>query len=228
MIIMKKPERPRYHWWVFSMEVWTLKQATLLLHGLDPNQYRSLKPYARNLPAEYTPLQKTYLVLQQYPWEDYLADYYFPEKGIHPAAVIAVAIEKKLPLPKRLRKTVIERFHRENQAEKMGLEIPTVLAPYMAKFAPEKQKIVHHTRTLGFTARERKNLLRSLGIVIRLWLRDEKSSPRYWYAHRLNASQIAQTILEQAQQMGLPTSGLKSLDRKITEAMALLDTESDD
>ena len=82
--------------------------------------------------------------------------------------------------------------------------------------------------TFGFTARERKNLLRSLGIVIRLWLGDEKHSPRYWYAHQLNAFQIAQTILEQAQQMGLPTPGLKSLDRKITEAMTLLDAESDE
>ena len=40
--------------------------------------------------------------------------------------------------------------------------------------------------------------------------------------------QIAQTILEKAQQMGLPTQGLKSLDRKITEAMALLEAESDE
>ncbi len=225
---MKKSERPQYHWWVFSMEVWTLKQATLLLHGLDPNQHRSLKPYAHNLPSEYTPLQKTYQVLQQYPWEEYLADYYVPEKGIHPVAVIAVAIEKKLPLPKRLRKVVIERFQRENQAQKMGLEIPAVLAPYISDLAPAPPQPKIIQRTFGFTARERKNLLRSLGIVIRLWLRDEKSSPRHWYAHHLNASQIAQTILEQAQQMGLPTQGLKSLDRKITEAMALLAAELDE
>lgn len=225
---MKKPQRPQYHWWAYRMEVWTLKQATLLLHGLDPNQHRCLKPYAHNLPPEYASLQKTYLVLSQYPWEDYLADYYFPEKGIHPIAIISVAIQKKLPLPKRLRKTVIERFQRENQAQMMGIEIPTVLAPYISELAPTQQKMIQYTRTLGFTARERKNLLRSLGIVIRLWVGDEKRSPRYWYAHHLNASQIAQMILEQAQQMGLPTQGLKSLDRKITEAMMLLDTEPDD
>ena len=172
---MKKPERPDYHWWVFSMEVWTLKQATLLLHGLDPNRHRSLKPYARKLPPEYAPLQKTYLVLFQYPWKELLPkEYYYPDKkGIHPVAIISVAIQKKLPLPKRLRKTVMERFTREKQVKTRGLDIPAILAPYLPDLKPPRPKIIIQ-RTSGFTARERKNLLRSLGIVIRLWLGDEK------------------------------------------------------
>ncbi len=180
---MKKPERPDYHWWVFSMEVWTLKQATLLLHGLDPNRHRSLKPYARKLPPEYAPLQKTYLVLFQYPWKELLPKEYYDlgknKKGIHPVAIISVAIQKKLPLPKRLRKAVMERFQREKQVKTRELDIPTILIPYLPDLKPSSPKIIQ--RTLGFTARERKNLLRSLGIVIRLWLGDEKHSPRYRY-----------------------------------------------
>lgn len=222
---MKKRERPNYRWWV-SMEVWTLKQATLLLHGMDPNQYPSLKPYVKDLPPEYAPLQKTYLMLHQYPWEELMPDYYYQGKGIHPAAIVSLALQNKLPLSKRLRKLVIERFHRENQLKQQGVEIKQVFSPYASFIEPLKPKIIQHH--FGFTARERKNLLRSLGILIRLLFADEQSSPRHWYAKRLNSYQTAQTILEKAQQMGISTKGLKSLDRKITEAMAILAAEQDE
>ena len=39
---MENIEKPNYRWWA-KMEVWTLKQAALLLHGMDPHKYRSLK-----------------------------------------------------------------------------------------------------------------------------------------------------------------------------------------
>ena len=39
--------------------------------------------------------------------------------------------------------------------------------------------------------------------------------------------QIMQTIIEKAQKRGINTQGLKSLDRKITEALALLEAEQD-
>ncbi len=208
------------------METWTLKQATLLLHGMDPNQHRSLKPYMKDLPPEYSPLQKTYLVLQQFPWNDFYPDYFYWGKGIHPIAVIYLAIQKKLPLSKRLRKLVVQRFYRENRMEGRHREMRKVLDPYVPPLKPAPTKIVQ--RTFGFTARERKNLLRSLGIVVRLLFGDENTSPRYWYANQFNAYQAAQTILEKAQKIGISTKGLKSLDRKITEALALLEAGEDE
>ena len=57
---------------------------------------------------------------------------------------------------------------------------------------------------------------------------DENSSARYYYANKLNAYQIMQTILEKAKKRGINTKGLKSLDRKITEAMAILEAEQDE
>ena len=221
---MKKRQRPNYLWWV-SMETWTLRQATLLLHGLDPNQHDALKPHTKDLPPEYTRLKKTYLMLQQYPWEQRLPQYYYAGKGIHPVAIISLAIHHQLPLSKRLRKLVVERFHRENQLKKNGMGITKLFTPYLPVIQPSPPKII--SRTLGFTARERKNLLRTLGILIRLLFGDEQSSPRHWYAHQLNAYQTAQTILEKAQRMGISIQGLKSLDRKITEAMAILAAEQE-
>jgi hypothetical protein len=222
---MKKRQRPNYHWWV-NVEIWTLTQATLLLHGLDPNQHKSLKPYAKNLLPEYTKLKKTYLILQQYPWEQRLPQYYYAGKGIHPVAIISLAIHNQLPLSKRLKKLVAERFHRENEQKTKEIDIQQLFSPCFPVTQPSPPKAI--SRTVGFTARERKNLLRCLGILIRISMGDEHTSPRHWYADHLNAYQIAQTILEKAQKMGISTKGLKSLDRKITEAMALLYSEQEE
>lgn len=222
---MKKKPKPHYQWWV-AMETWTFKQATLLLHGLDPHQHRSLNPYAYHLPPEYQPLQKTYVMVSQFPWQQRYPHYYFGNKGIHPVAIIFLAIQKKLPLPKRLRKLVMMRFHRENQLKQHSLEVQAVLLPYTTDFKPPAPPTIIQRR-YGFTPRERKNLLRSLGIVVRLLFSEGQGSPRYWYANHLNASQIAQTILEKAQQQGISTRRLKSLERKITQAMTLLEEEKE-
>lgn len=221
---MQTRAKPNYHWWV-NMETWTFKQATLLLHGLDPNRYPALKPYVYHLPPEYLPLKKTYLVISQFPWRQLYPQYYFENQGVHPVAIIFIALQKRLPLPKRLRKLVIARFHQENQQKQHGLDVQATLLPYATDPKPSPPTIIQ--RRFGFTARERKNLLRSLGIVVRLLFSEEQGSPRYWYANHLNASQIAQTILEKAQQMGIPTQGLKSLDRKITEALTLLEAKNE-
>jgi hypothetical protein len=223
---MENIEKPNYRWWA-KMEVWTLKQAALLLHGMDPHKYRSLKPYVNNLPPEYADLQKTYFVLHQFPWEETYSDYYYRGKGIHPVAIVHLAITQKLPLPKRLKKWVAERFHRETSSETDERDIPSTFAPYASavKYHPPQPTIIQ--KNFGFTARERKNLLRGLGILVLLLFDDENSSPRYFYANKLNAYQIMQTIIEKAQRRGINTKGLKSLDRKITEALALLEAEQD-
>ena len=164
--------------------------------------------------------------MQQYPWEQRLPQYYYAGKGIHPVAIISLAIHNKLPLSKRLRKLVVERFHRETQLKTKEIDIHQLFSLDLPKISPSPPKAM--SCTVDFTARERKNLLRCLGILIRVLIGDEQTSPRHWYADHLNAYQIAQTILEKAQKMGFSTKGLKSLDRKITEAMALLAAEHEE
>lgn len=218
---MKKREKPNYRWWS-NMEAWTFKQATLLLHGLDPNQHRSLKPYAYHLPAEYLPLQKTYLMLSQFPWKQLYPHYYFEDKGIHPVAIVFLAVQKKLPLPKRLKKIIIQRLNEENQHRENESDMQALLSTGMPIHNESSSpKIIQ--RNFGFTARERKNLLRILGILVKILFNEEQNSSRYQYADRLNSYQIAQSILEKAKKMGLSIQGLKSLDRKITEAIAILE-----
>ena len=62
---------------------------------------------------------------------------------------------------------------------------------------------------------------------MKILLNEEQGSSRYHYANRPNAYQIAQSILDKAKKMGISTHGLKSLDRKITEAIAVLKTEGE-
>lgn len=223
---METISKPDYRWWA-RMEVWTLKQASLLLHDMDPHSYRSLKPYVNDLPPQYADLQKTYFALHQFPWEESCREYYYRGKGIHPFAVVHLAISQKLPLPKRLKKLVVERFHREKQMENDGYDIHSTLASEASalKYTLPKPHIIQ--RNFGFTPRERKNLLRALGILVLLMFNDENSSARYYYANKLNAHQIMQTILDRARRRGISTKGLKSLDRKITEAMGILEAEQD-
>ena len=76
---METTSKPDYRWWA-RMEVWTLKQAALLLHSMDPNHYRSLKPYVNDLPLQYAELQKTYFVLHQFPWEEACENIIIEEK----------------------------------------------------------------------------------------------------------------------------------------------------
>ena len=150
-----------------------------------------------------------------------MREYYYRGKGIHPFAIVHLAISQKLPLPKRLKKLVAERFHREIQMENEGHDIHSTFAPYASalSYAPPRPHIIQ--RNFGFTARERKNLLRILGILVLLMFNDENGSARYYYANKLNAYQIMQTILDKARKRGINTRGLKSLDRKITEALAI-------
>lgn len=225
-MMMEKQYRPSYSWWV-RMEVWNFTQATLLLHGLDPNRHPSLQPCAIDFAPQYANLKKTYLMISQFPWKQFYPSYYIRDKGVHPVAIITLAVQKKLPIPKRLKKLVIERFHQEKLLKSKAKDIQDVLAPYSSNIRPPTpRKIIR--RSFGFTQRERKNLLRSLGIVVSILAGDQNSSPRHWHAKQLNASQLAKTIIDTAQKMGLPTKGLKNLNRKITEALMLLKIQEED
>jgi hypothetical protein len=54
----------------------------------------------------------------------------------------------------------------------------------------------------------------------------EKSSPLYQRSKKPNAFQIAQVIIEKARSLGIDSGGLKSIDRKITEALKIIEEEN--
>ena len=115
------------------MEVWTLKQAALLLHGMDPHKYRSLKPYVNNLPPEYADLQKTYFVLHQFPWEETYSDYYYRGKGIHPVCHRAFSHYPKITAAQAFKKMGGGTFSSRNIEIETddSHDIPSTIAPLM-------------------------------------------------------------------------------------------------
>ena len=119
------------------------------------------------------------------------------------------AIKKELPLPHPLRELITKRFADENlNNEKLVLH------------SLEKTK----TNSQTLASRERRTYLKAIGILITL-LMDEKKIPAT-RGQKPSASQLAQIMLEKAENLGLNTEGLKSIDRKITEALELLAEET--
>lgn len=85
--------KPDYKFWA-KKETWSLHQAALLLHGIDPLQNRSLRLTAKNIPPEFNEVLKTYLLLQSVPWRERHTEYYLYGSGAHPIAIIFEADKK--------------------------------------------------------------------------------------------------------------------------------------
>lgn len=224
---MKNRDKPDYKLWA-KKETWSLKEGVLLLHGLDPLKHRSLRPYDREIPPEFEEVQKTYLLMRSVPWRERYPEFYSYSDGLHPIVIIREAGRKEIRVPKLLLKAVNERFKREETEVK---ELPSI---------PKESESVHRepiypykeiqenktTSEPTLTSRERRNLLKTIGILVQMHFAEgQNSSPRYNRGNKLNAYQVAQSILEKAQAMGMETEGMKSLDRKITDALELLEEE---
>lgn len=75
------------------------------------------------------------------------------------------------------------------------------------------------------STRERRSLLKSIGIMALLLSEDSKRSSQFKLNNRPNAFQIAEAVLTKADALGISPEGLKSLDRKIKEALELIAEE---
>lgn len=132
---------------------------------------------------------------------------------MHPVAIICEAVKKDLHVPAVLRKLVAKRYQQEldfrnetnetnNQEEKQSSDQDQELNP-----------------------RERNNYLKVIAVLITLLL-DEKSKSSRNSGSKYSASQISRLITDKAELLGIDTNGLKSFDRKITEALELLNQET--
>lgn len=62
--------------------------------------------------------------------------------------------------------------------------------------------------------------------MVKLLLDTDLGKRAYVRGQKPSAFQITQLLLEKAEALGMETEGLKSMDRKITEALELLAEES--
>jgi hypothetical protein len=75
------------------------------------------------------------------------------------------------------------------------------------------------------SSRERKNLLKAIGILVKLLTDEKGKSTRTKQGEKISSLQISQMMIDKANDLGIQIEGLKSFDRKITEALELLTEE---
>lgn len=194
---------PDYTCWS-KLDTWTLKDAALLLHALDPLEHRQIKFNLREVPNEpvLKEAYKTFLILNNVTRNHRYSD----NTGI-PIEMIYVIIEQKeLPFPKALETLLEARFQR--------------------KFEAEQAAIARHPSNKDISTRERRNFLKQMGLIVNVLM--DARHPRYEFllSKRPNAYNIAQAMLDKAKQLGVETEGLKSCNRKIAEALEFLEEEA--
>lgn len=202
---------PDHEYWS-KMDAWSINQAAFLLHNIDPlhEPIRPIRLSEREVPTPLEPAQKTYAILRKIPWQQRYPNYYIQRSGAHPAAVVFEAIKKDLPLPKALYEAVAKTSEYKYLEKGSNANLPEKAEAYKSV----KQDL---------STRERRNFLKAIGLLVRLHFDKKQNFNRG--DNKLNASQITRSLLDKAEELGLEIEGLKSLDRKITEALELLDEE---
>jgi hypothetical protein len=204
---MFKNQKPNYEWWA-KMDSWNIKESAFLLHDLDPHEYRPIRLAEANLPLRLDEIQKTYWLLQNTRWKEKYP--YHTGKGLHPLAVISEAINKELSPPKELCDLAIKRFGNTNSS--------TVTNSSSEKVIDANEE--------PLSTRERRAFLKAIGLLVKLLLESNLKNRLCVRGEKPSAFQITQLILEKADSLGMEPEGLKSMDRKITEALELLAEES--
>lgn len=213
-----KNNKPDYTFWS-KLEFWKLKDAALLLHDIEPHLYKTLKFPTKDVPADLTEVYKTYLILKDTQLKDYPGVGYSNEAN--PYTIILVAIRKELPLPQELHDLVNTRYQREQELK---------CKSDMSNKSKRKDVIILNNNTnlsnnTPITIRERNNLLKAIGILVKILINDKANAKLFRGDQKPSAYQISQLIIEKAEILGIEPEGLKSFDRKITEALALLNEE---
>ena len=206
--------KPDYKLWS-KLETWSLNQAAFLLHGINPREIQGVRLGERDVPPEFAKIKETYFVLRSIPWGKSYPDDYFPQLGVRPLIIIAEAHARELPMPKPLYKVFADRLG----TVKKSTEKPS--KEEILKLVPSKKQTNNslENEEKPYTKRERKNLLISLGLFVKLL-------EKFYEKTELSASQVAGMLKDIASELGTESVELGSFDRKITEALKLLAEES--
>lgn len=192
--------QPDYVYWC-KYDIWDFKQAALLLQGLDPFKYQKI-PFNSKAPPETRELyeaHKIYLLLKK------CVDFKY-NNGAHPIDFFNVAEKKGFSIPTGLKDEILKQLDKDIEPKKSQISNP---------FNPICDK------ELG--TRERNVFLKAVALMTYML---SSYFSRFEVNHRPNPHQISQAILEKAESMGVDTAGLKSFERKITEALAFLNHDS--
>ncbi len=207
--------KPDYVFWS-KWDEWTFKDAALLLHGFEPLNWKEAKFNISKSPdePELQEAHKTFLLLKHANWTGIGL---ITSSSTHPYAIQEMARYKDLPFPPEITKYLEARRKREQENPHRSRFLNSI--PQEMEVAPEKNK------EASAHSRERRNLLKTIAIIVLLLEENEKKYSKLKHNENLSASQLKDIILEKAEHLNIETDGLKSIDRKITEALAILNAE---
>jgi hypothetical protein len=195
--------QPDFSYWC-KHDKWDLKDAALLLHNLEPSNYFSIRFNSKEIPIDpkLREPHKTFLIMKK--------SYAFEHSNFaHPEQIFTFAKEKNLEVPEQFLKECALQYQRAGELSK--------------KVKHQNQSEDPHFND-DLVTRERNTFLKVVGLMTHMLT---KRSPRFIINDRPNAYQIMQAILEQADNMGVDANGLKSIDRKIKEAVEFLEQEKE-
>lgn len=205
-----------YVYWS-KWDEWSFKDAALLLHGFEPLNYTQVRFNVSNPPAE-TELKdahKTFLILRRANWQELGL---ITRDSAHPYDIQEIARQKDLTIPEQLNTCLDAR--RKQEKEYMQRSSPSI------NTTTEATSNIHETNNeTSAHVRERRNLLKIIGILALIISDDPKQSSKFKFKgnDRLNASQIKEIVMAKAEQLNIEADGIRSLDRKIPEALGMLD-----
>jgi hypothetical protein len=189
-----------------KMEYWGLNTAALLLSDICPITHRSVRVMERDIPSEFEGARELCYLLKSVSWETNYKDYYIKGKGIRPAAVISFAKSKKINIPSALLENV-EMIYEDELSE-------------INNICKRTDKKVN--TELG--SRERKTWQLGTALLVRLYAKKINKISQDNEVD-ISASQLLQSMLDEAERLGLSADGIKSFDRKIINSLELLDEE---
>ena len=208
MTTIKVLKKPNYTYWA-SADFWTLTDATFLLNDVDPELFEHddddaihrFESMVKKYPA-YTELglkiQNIYLQLKTIDWQ--LSPYGFSlHDAKHPFAVIYEAYYQNL----------------------IQSDAPLFIEVNKLCQATEGHSLISDALKSNdrLSDRERDHLLTALGLLATIL--SEKVS-RYQKGEQPNALQIKEAICEKAARLGLESTGLESINRKIRDGLYLI------
>lgn len=209
-----KFDKPDYKHWA-ALDTWGINSFALLLNGICPEKYRAVRLAYTETPTGFEKAKKTFTLLDSIPWAMRYEKLYIRGKGGHPAIFMHEAINKNLHIPAPLRKAIEERYQR--------------IRPTLPSLENQEQPITHvvegATLEQPLANRERKSYAKGVGLLV-LIIKELKEKISRNAEIKLSALQVSQMLIEKAEILGLDSSGLKSFDRKITEAIALINQEA--
>ena len=206
----KKLSAPDYERWC-RVDEWTFKEAALLLQGLDPLNYGNAKFNLRTAPEE-PELKETYMTFLALKKFNGGKQRYM--MGADPLDIFYMADEKKLNIPDKLRQCLHNRQKLEEEHQQ-----------------PSPAEILHTEKTTAvqtdknLSSRERRNLLKVIGLFVSILADEPKYAKEIFINGRINASQITQILLDAAYTSNINNQGIKSLERKLNEAIDILEED---